>query len=137
MVIGRGKPFLDVVTSSRGNSRSVCPRGRLLAHVKAGGIVAVLSLTLEGRQSVISSSSDSFTRSATLSQTLIARSTISHRYLVLGYLRRIQYPCKEAPPYIRVHVHQSTTLYNVNRSQIIGHNHMHCMIIVKHISARL
>ena len=55
VVLGRGKPFLDTIGSSLGNSRSVCPRGRLLALVDDGGGVVVYSLTLEGRKTCISS----------------------------------------------------------------------------------
>ena len=55
VVLGRGQPFLEAVSSSRGNSRSVCPRGRLLALVKARGEVAVHSLARECREAVIAS----------------------------------------------------------------------------------
>ena len=60
VVLRRRGTFEDVVSSAVGNSRSVCPRGRLLALVTAGGVV-VYWLTGEGHEFVVSS--DHFTRS--------------------------------------------------------------------------
>ena len=60
VVLQRRGPFLDAVSSALGYSRSVCPRGRLLALVTAGGVV-VYSLTRDSREFILSS--DPFTRS--------------------------------------------------------------------------
>ena len=60
VVLQRRGTLLDTVSSTVGNSRTVCPRGRLLALVTAGG-VAVYSLTRESHEFIVSS--DLFTRS--------------------------------------------------------------------------
>ena len=54
VVLGRKRPFLEEICSASGESRSVCPRGRLLALVKSGGALAVYSLVGESIESVIS-----------------------------------------------------------------------------------